>query len=61
MKELYNERNVIVKSWADFLELPKTEGYINNSTRVANHFSDKVIDEAGDPYTTIENCLAPQK
>ena len=61
MKELYNERNVVVKSWVDFLALPKTIGYENNVKRVPNDFSKNVVDKAGDPYTTFEDCLTPLK
>ena len=60
MRELYNERNVVVKSWADFLALPKTIGYENNIKRVPNSF-DGATDKSGDKYTTFDECLVPQK
>ena len=61
MQELYNERNVMVKSWADFLALPKTIGYENNVKGVPNDFSINAVDKAGDPYTTFDACLSPKK
>ena len=61
MRELYNERNVVVKSWADFLALPKSIEYENNVKRVPNDFSINVVDKAGDPYTTFDACLSPKK
>ena len=60
MQELYNERNVVVKSWADFLALPKSTGYENNVKRVPNSF-DNCTDKAGDKYTTFDDCFAPKK
>lgn len=61
MRELYNERNVVSKTWADFLALPKSTGYENNVKRVPNGFSDKVKDLVGTPYTTMDDCFAPRK
>ena len=61
MKVLYNERNVVAKSWADFLALPKSTGYENNIKRVPNDFSENVVDKKGDKYTTIEDCLDVKK
>jgi hypothetical protein len=60
MRELYNERNVVAKTWQDFLALPKVAGYENNVKRVPNAF-DNCIDKKGDKYTTFEDCLAPKK
>ena len=60
MRELYNERNVVVKSWADFLALPKSIGYENNVKRVPNSFH-TATDKAGDKYTTFDDCFAPKK
>lgn len=60
MKELYNERNVVVQTWDDFLKLPKIAGYEQNVKRVPNTFSHNVIDKAGDPYTKLEDCLNPE-
>ena len=61
MRELYNERNVVAKSWVDFLALPKSIGYANNVKRVPNDFSINVAHQAGDKYTTFDDCLAPKK
>ena len=61
MRELYNESNVVVKSWDDFLALPKSVGYENNVKRVPNDFAINVVDKGGDPYTTFDDCLAPKK
>ena len=60
MQELYNERNVVLKSWTDFLALPKSVRYENNMKRVPNSF-DGATDKAGDKYTTFDDCLAIKK
>ena len=60
MRELYTERNVVVKSWADFLAPLKSVGYENNVKQVPNLF-DSATDEAGDKYTTFDDCLAIKK
>jgi hypothetical protein len=61
MRELYNDRNVVSKTWADFLALPKIPGYENNVKRVPNDFLENVIDKIGDPYRTLDDCLLPKK
>ena len=60
MRELYNERDVVAKTWDDFLALPKCAGYDQNVKRVPNKF-DNVIDKKDDKYTTLEDCLNPVK
>ena len=56
MKELYNEREVVSKSWEDFLALPKVAGYEQNIKRVPNDFKN-VIDKKDDKVTTVDDCL----
>lgn len=60
MNQLYDERNVVGKTWADFLALPKIEGYLNNINRVPNDFCEKVTDKKEDKYTTLSDCLEPK-
>jgi hypothetical protein len=46
MKEFYTERTIESKSWEDFLKIPKSKEYMENSKRVANDF--KVEDKMED-------------